>query len=260
MNAFPDLLVLAVLAGACLLLRRERKEFTSRLRILQELTDIQIREARVQLTREIQGRVGQDLHDELSASLAGIVHQLELLSAQTEDTSIKSHIGSLSIQTGNVYRSVRNKSHLLYSSAAENTLEQSVKRITDFVLPDKLYAKEIDIDPETENRLHTDQKIEILKILQEAAVNIRKHAGGATEAFVFLYKDRDGKIIFQVGDNGRGGGGIFGGIGLKSIRQRADALKGKFNINTGEGTVITIIFPESAHGYGIPVSYSVKEP
>ncbi len=260
MNAFPDLLVLAVLAGTYLLLRRERKKFASRLRVLQELADIQIREARMQLTREIQGRVGQDLHDDLSASLAGIVHQLELLSAQTEDTSIKSHIGSLSLQTGDVYRSVRNKSHFLYSDAAENTLEQSIRRITDFVLPDKLYRKEIDIDQETDERLNTNQRMEILKILQEAAVNILKHARQATEVFVFLYKDRDGKIIFQVGDNGRGGRGISGGIGLKSIRQRADALKGKFNINTGKGTVITIIFPENTEGSGIPVSYSVKQP
>lgn len=259
MNTFPDLLVLAVMAGAYLLLRWERRRYTSRIRVLEELADVQIREARMQLTREIEGRVGQDLHDDLSASLAGIVHQLELLSAQTEDDSIKRHISSLSMQTGDVYRSVRNKSHLLYSGAAENSLEQSIKRITDFVLPDTLYRKEIDIDRETDERLDASQRIEILKILQEAAVNIRKHALEATEVFVFLYRSRDRGIIFQVGDNGRAVREFSGGIGLKSVRRRADALKGKLSIHTGEGTVITIIFPENAGGSGVPVSQSVKQ-
>lgn len=243
MEAFSGLLVLAVIAGTYLLIRRERKRYTLRIRALEQITDMQIREARIQSAREIEGRLGQDLHDELSASLAGIVHQLEFLSGQTHDKYIKKHIDSLRAQTGDVYKSVRDKSHLLYSGASGHDLGESIKRITDLILPESLYHKELDIDQKAADTLNVDQRIEILRILQEAAGNIRKHAKNASDVFVFLYRDKTGEVVFQVGDNGRAFKKTPGGIGLKSIRKRVDALKGKFNIETGAGTVITITLP-----------------
>lgn len=243
MNPLSALLLGVILAGACLLIVRERKKYALRLRKMQAMADARIREARIQSEKETREKIGRDLHDELSAMLAGVVHQVELLSGITNGLSIKQDIDSLRDLTNEVYRSVRDKSHLLYFGTSDTGLDQGIKRMAGFFLPDSLYRKEIEIDPNAAAALNEDQKPEILRIVQEAVVNIRKHAKEATEVFVFLYENSRGEVILQVGDNGK----VFkkhpGGIGLKSIRKRVHVLKGKFSIENGEATVITIHLP-----------------
>lgn len=242
-NTLALLLVLTLITGAYVLLHRERKRHALRIRTLEQVTAVRIREARIQSTKETREKLGQDLHDELSASLAAVVHQIQFLSGQTTDPQMKKHLDSLRIQAGHIYRSVRNKSHQLYSGEAYTGLDQSVKTIADLILPGHLYHKEIEIDPQAAGTLNSGQRAEVLKILQETAVNIRKHAPDATEVFVFLYRDKTGNVIFQIGDNGREFKPVSAGIGLTSVRQRTGILNGKFRIENGEWTVITITLP-----------------
>lgn len=242
MNTFTCLLMF-FLTGACLLLRRERKRHALRIRTLEEVTAVQVREARMQSARETRERLGQDLHDELSAALAAVVHQIWFISRETPDLQMKKHLDSLRVRTGHIYRSVREKSHLLYSGGADSSLDHSIKAIADLILPGDIYRKEIEIDPQAAGALDAGQRTEILGMRQEAAANIRKHAQNATEVFIFLYKDETGNIIFQVGDNGREFKPVSAGIGLTSMRKRADHLKGKFRMESGEWTAITVTLP-----------------
>ncbi len=89
-------------------------------------------------------------------------------------------------------------------------------------------------------------KIIIFRIIQEAMNNIAKYSG-ADRIEVSLVK-QDGRIDLTVKDNGKG----FdlnsthtrkdgkGGLGLTSMRERAESLKGALTIETavGEGTVV----------------------
>lgn len=246
MDVLSVFLALAVIIGSYLWIRTERNKAAIRIRSLKRATDIRIEEARMQSAREVSGKIGQDLHDELSSSLAGIVHHMEILTHQTDDEHIKQHINLLKIETGKVYESVRDKSHSLYSGASDHDPEhfdERIKSITGFILADSLYRKEIDIDRKAAGRLSADQRIEIIRILKEATTNILKHAKNATEVFVFLYEGKNREIIFQVGDNGNTFQKPTDGIGLKSIRERVLNLKGNFTIETGGGTVLTITLP-----------------
>lgn len=246
MNVLIALFVFTVILGAYFRVRKEKKKAVIRFRALKKITDIRIEEARMQSAREVSGRIGQDLHDEFSASLAGIVRHMELLTHETHDEHIKEHINLLRIEAGKVYDSVRDKSHSLYSGASGRTsghFDKKIKTVTSFLLPDSLYRKEIDIDKKAADALNVNQRHEILKILQEAATNILKHAKKATEVFVFLYLTENGEIVFQVGDNGSTFTKPADGIGLRSIRKRVLSLKGTFTIETGGGTVLTVMFP-----------------
>lgn len=72
----------------------------------------------------------------------------------------------------------------------------------------------------------------LLRILQEALTNVRRHSG-ASEVLVSLRLDGD-DLVAEVADDGRG----FdpkgpAGIGLRSMRERAAAFGGKLEIESG---------------------------
>ena len=72
----------------------------------------------------------------------------------------------------------------------------------------------------------------LLRILQEALTNVRRHSG-ASEVLVSLRLDGD-DLVAEVADDARG----FdpkgpAGIGLRSMRERATAFGGKLEIESG---------------------------
>ena len=93
-------------------------------------------------------------------------------------------------------------------------------------------------------------ELQALRIIQEALVNVRKHAH-ATEVWVTL-KNTLGGTEVTIKDNGRGftpaaptpenGSGHHG---LTSMRERAEGLGGTFTIvsTPGEGTEVQIVMP-----------------
>lgn len=247
MNILLLLFILALVVTSGLWVHMEKKRAALRILFLKKAADTRIEEARIESARETSGKIGQNLHDELSPSLAALIHHMEILSLQTSDNHLQKSIEHLKFETGKVYESIRQKSHTLYRGSAadrEKSFEESIVRITGFLLPDALYRKETDIDPNAVSRLSKNQQNEILLILKESATNILKHARNATEVFVFLYEGDNREIIFQVGDNGNTFQQPTDGIGLSSIRKRVTDLKGTFKIETGGGTVLTVTLPE----------------
>jgi signal transduction histidine kinase len=85
----------------------------------------------------------------------------------------------------------------------------------------------------------------ILLIAKEAINNIAKYSG-ATQATVKL-EISDGKLLLEITDNGDGIAveNNHTGQGLYSMRQRAEAMQGSFQIRTtrNSGTVITCNVP-----------------
>jgi signal transduction histidine kinase len=91
-----------------------------------------------------------------------------------------------------------------------------------------------------------DQGIAMVRILQESLNNIAKHSG-ATDVRVEGHFSRD-RTSLSVRDNGTGFtrelivGGSGGGIGIASMRERAEQTGGRFRITSkrGVGTTITV--------------------
>jgi signal transduction histidine kinase len=92
----------------------------------------------------------------------------------------------------------------------------------------------------------------IYRIICEAVVNARKHAPGAH--LTVRLSDTDEGYAVAVADNGPGfvpdptGGSPTGHVGLSSMRERAEALGGRWHIDSqpGDGTTVDLWIPHSA--------------
>lgn len=93
-------------------------------------------------------------------------------------------------------------------------------------------------------------KASVLRIVQEALRNVRKHAA-ATEVLIGLEGDR-----LTISDNGRGfdvmrlASGASRNFGLQFMRERADLMEAQLQIESrqGEGTRILLRLPNQATG------------
>jgi signal transduction histidine kinase len=95
------------------------------------------------------------------------------------------------------------------------------------------------------------ESVELLRILQEALANVRRHSG-ARNVEVGLRTD-DESILIEVADDGRGfdPGSPRAGIGLSAMRERVEGLGGEIEVRSrpGEGTKVMVMVPS---GGGTP--------
>ncbi len=92
--------------------------------------------------------------------------------------------------------------------------------------------------------------LQLFRFIQEALTNVRKHAA-AHEATVTLMSDRPGQLKVVIADDGQGfipgvqGNGKARPLGLRSMRERVEALGGAFHVNSqpGSGTQVTATIP-----------------
>ena len=97
-------------------------------------------------------------------------------------------------------------------------------------------------------------EVQLLRIIQEALTNVRKHSG-AKQAFV-QFEMQPGGMVVTIKDDGQGFDPAriqqadHAHLGLQSMRERAESVHGRFEIRSrlGAGTEITVTIP--AHGGG----------
>jgi two-component system sensor histidine kinase DesK len=92
-------------------------------------------------------------------------------------------------------------------------------------------------------QLDASQDTALSLALREAATNVIRHAG-ATRCHIRFYT-RDGSVLMEVADNGRGGNAPFG-HGLTGMRERIHALGGVLQRESDHGTRLHIRLPLSA--------------
>jgi len=241
-----------VLTIYLMMLRRERKA-KAQIEALNDMATMQImamEEAKHQAVKEEQQRLGQDLHDGLSSSIAAIRYQLETLIMDTSDIDLKRKLDMLRKETENAYKAARNKSHEWFS-AADEQLEQSFEKqiilLTDNALPDNRYNKNIHIDNSALSGVDMDTRIALLRIIQEAITNIIKHAK-AKNVGILIYEEEE-NLLLTINDDGIGldekkAGKGKSTIGLQSIRRRVEYLNGEIKINSNtKGTEIMVSIP-----------------
>ncbi len=101
------------------------------------------------------------------------------------------------------------------------------------------------IAPDALPALPAATEVAAYRIAVEAVTNICRHAGAAY-ATVELSVDGD-RLVVLVGDDGRGADGVPPGVGLTSMRERADELGGSLTVETGPaGTRVRAALPATA--------------
>lgn len=91
----------------------------------------------------------------------------------------------------------------------------------------------------------------LVRIVQEALTNAARH-GEATRAEVKISPCRDGRLFCEIRDDGKGfdRGASVSGMGLATMRERAESLGGTLEVSSapGRGTTVTVVLPARARG------------
>lgn len=111
----------------------------------------------------------------------------------------------------------------------------------------------VDLDlPESFGRLPRDTETALFRIVQEALINIHRHAGSET-ARIRLQRDAE-SLTLEIDDDGHGipkasleqimsgGGGV--GVGIAGMSERMEQLGGSLEITSGDrGTTVRARLP-----------------
>lgn len=220
-----------------------------------------------QLYRRVQGvaileerdRIAREMHDGFAQVLGYVNTKAQavrhLLATGRVDEAAEM-VAQLEEAAREVYVDVREA--ILGLRATDQDDRRLVSRIRDYL---DLFGRLADlrVNCRVENgadvvHLPVAAEIQVLRIIQEALSNVRKHAG-ASEATVRL-RTRDGCLCVMVKDNGHGFNpgdydrGNWPQFGLKTMKERSEAVGGKFQLRsaTGKGTTVAVTVPLARSG------------
>ncbi len=94
--------------------------------------------------------------------------------------------------------------------------------------------------------LPTEMELQLLRIVQEALTNIRKHANASNVWVRLQYLERDNRLSLTIADDGVGFDPALprgrGHLGLSTMRERAQSQNGELMVVTGpkQGTRLTV--------------------
>ena len=236
------LVFVLLLINALLAERQSREKLTIANEQLQEYA-LRLKD---QVTLQERNRIARDIHDSLGHSLTALNIQLEGAIKLWQSNPVKAQtflaeakrLGSTALQE------VRQSVSTLRSDPLQGrTLEEAIASLIEDahratgVMPD--YSINLS------HPLSIEVNTAVYRIVQEALTNICKHAA-ATEVKIYLSATTTNLSLF-IQDNGRG----FRldqnttGFGLQGMRERAEALGGKFDIESepASGCRITADFP-----------------
>jgi two-component system NarL family sensor kinase len=222
--------VALISAGALVLNVSEHRSAEAKLRAL-------AREV-VQSQEDERARLARDLHDGVSQAL--VATKLLIESAQTEPASA-SRLQELALKRLNSTLSeVRHLSHALRPALLDTLgLPAALQHLTGEFDAAGGTAFKATIEGE-EIDLPDAVKTALFRIAQEALNNAARHAR-AREVSVRLRFERDGGLALQIQDDGQGFDAVAAqavadrGLGLRSMRERADALGARLNLMTSPG-------------------------
>lgn len=195
-------------------------------------------------------RLGRELHTGVGQMLAAIRWQLEVISTELpEPTANAAHaLKSIATLTEQALEQVRSVSRRLHPPEWQRlTLESAIRQLWEISgIPQRLTAT-LQIDP-LPHEPNLEVKVLLYRALQEALSNVARHSQ-ATRIAVRLALT-DSVLTLSIRDNGVGFNlektiaappNLTSGIGLRSIRETAESLGGKFQVESGPyGTTLVI--------------------
>jgi signal transduction histidine kinase len=201
-------------------------------------------------------RIARELHDSV-AQVLGVVHlRLRAITARPDapQNGVATELDDLADLADEAYRDVREAILGLRESVSvdkgfETTLRDYLQKYSRHTG----IGSRLIVDDGVAGTLSPRIEVQLLRVVQEALTNVRKHAG-ASMVVVRLSGDRN-CVSMSVDDDGVGfdpsrlGTSFTGGFGMSSMQERVQAIGGDFEVQTspGKGTRITVrLGPEEA--------------
>jgi len=195
---------------------------------------------------EERNRIARDLHDHLGQSLAYLAFELDHISRQTADPTVKAQLGDLRQEVRKLVAEVRDTLHDLRTDVSESqdlvaTLESFLARTG------RRAGVEVVLRSQATRRLPLPQERELWRIAQEAVTNAARH-GRPGCITVTWRSDQDGACL-EVADDGMGFPAATStataevparSYGIVGMRERAGAIGATLDIEsrTGLGTTV----------------------
>jgi DNA-binding NarL/FixJ family response regulator/signal transduction histidine kinase len=239
---------------------RERRTFTQNdLNFLQAVANViaaavERRRAEEEMrdVREAErARIARDIHDQ---ALQDIVHALAEVELTREEGLPEAGREKLA---GALRRSVEGLRAAIFDlRLGEDEGRTFAEQLEDLIQLNRRYAPGLEVelrpDEDLPAGLGKNRETELLRILQEALVNVRRHSG-ARKVSVTVWASED-TLWAEVSDDGRGFDGDvpFPGTGIRGMRERARALGGNLEVRSepGGGTTVRFELPLGAEGDG----------
>jgi nitrate/nitrite-specific signal transduction histidine kinase len=201
-------------------------------------------------------RLSREMHDGLAQVLGYVntkAQAVEAFLAKGDVATAQEQVRELSQAARQVYQDVREGILALRSQLGPGRDLQGVLRdyISEYEL---ILHRPVKVQwqlGQQELALTSLQEVQILRIVQEALNNVRKHAE-ATEVLI-QFTDRGGALEVQIRDNGKGFNplaikrGEWPHLGLQTMQERAEAIGGVFELDSspGKGTVVRVRLPHA---------------
>lgn len=218
-----------------------------------------LREAEDQFTiLSERDRIARELHDSL-AQVLGVIHlrlrALEPRAADGASHAIASELADIADTADEAYRDVREAILGLRETIPEETgLEGALREYLRKYHRQTGIAASLVCEGDTHGTLPPRSEVQLLRVVQEALTNVRKHSGARR---VVVRIDCTGPApVLTVEDDGAGfdparvAATMEGGFGLTSMRERVEQIGATLDVHTapGEGTTIEVRLPHEEPG------------
>jgi signal transduction histidine kinase len=202
----------------------------------------QSREALVAAREEERRRLRRDLHDGLGATLAGVRLQLESARDLVDDPVAGRLLDAAGAGVQHAVGDVRSLTDDLRPPALDDLgLSAALAAVAD-----RLRTPELDVVVETGDLPPLPAAVEVAcyRITAEALANAVRHARASTVRV--RVSAGDGRLVVEIRDDGSGMHPAPGrrGLGLESMRRRAEEIGGAFTVDSGRaGTTVCALLP-----------------
>ncbi|MCU1238145.1 MAG: histidine kinase [Candidatus Solibacter sp.] len=203
-------------------------------------------------------RLGRELHTGVGQVLAAISWQLEVISADLPEPSpqIQHALENMATLTAQALEQVRGVSQRLHPPEWQRlTLESALRQLWEISgIPERLEAN-LQLDP-LPGEPDLEVKVLLYRAFQEALSNVARHSKATRIDACLVVSDvisggvSGPEVTLSIADNGVGfdlgkllatPANLTAGLGLRSIRETAESLGGKFEAESGpSGTKLVI--------------------
>ncbi|MBI4286833.1 MAG: GAF domain-containing protein [Chloroflexi bacterium] len=208
---------------------------------------------------EERGRIAREIHDGVAQVLAYVntkTQAVERLLDTGQLDQAKKHLSQLDAAAKEVYADTREAILGLRSTISPRegllpALEEYFEKFHQMNgIPVSFSVTPKDATP----RIDPQAEIQVIRIIQEALSNVRKHSN-ASQAWVSL-EVLDGKIAIVIRDNGCGfdstqlAPGKWPRFGLRTMQERAESIGGNLTTEScaGAGTKVVVTVPRDTAG------------
>jgi signal transduction histidine kinase len=196
-------------------------------------------------------RIAHEVHDGIAQVLGYVNTKVQAANAylsQGKTDEAGSQLNELALAARDAYADLRESLvNLRTLPSAERTVSSVLEEYLDRWKASSGISTQLRIDPEL--RIPPGIELQLIRIVQEALTNVRKHAR-ATAAKVDIRR-RDGHVVGVVSDDGVGFNpearprSDFPRFGLSTMRERAESIGGTLRVSSvpGQGTTVAFELP-----------------